>query len=84
MSRIIPDAVAQWPEPPRAGLFRMLASLTPYLRADGYWEFASPANQPVGSTPGAMVRTGGYAAPTTSTTTGLRITRNAAGFVYFY
>jgi hypothetical protein len=81
----LPFPVAMWEEHPRqfpaAGVLTPLAA---YKRTDGYWVFAEPGTQPAGATRGAMVRTSGYSAPTTSTTSGLTITRGPSGFAFFY
>jgi hypothetical protein len=82
---VLPSPVALWDEPPRGVAALGLSRLTPYKTAAGYWVFLSPrVLPPPGATQGAMVHGASYNTLTTSTTVGVRMTRNAGATVFFY
>lgn len=83
---VLPSPVAQWEEPPSTGAAKALTRLRPYLTTDGWWVYLAPTDVvPSGAVAGARVDSGsGYDVMLTTTTTGLRVSRNAAGFLFFY
>ncbi len=82
---VLPSPVAQWDEPAAAGLALALTSLVPYKTAAGYWVFLPVGTAPPGgATPGALVKGASYDTLLTSTTVGLRLTRNPRGTVFSY
>lgn len=85
-TQTLPSPVAQWDEPPSAGAALTLTALTPYLFTDGNWIYLAPTDAvPSGAIHGARVDSGaGYDVMLTTTTTGLRITQNPSGVLFFY
>jgi hypothetical protein len=82
---VLPSPVAQWDEPPSSGAAGTLVRLAPYLTLEGLWLYLAPNEVPAGAIAGARVDSGsGYDVMLTTTTTGLRVTQNPAGVVFFY
>jgi hypothetical protein len=80
---IVPNPVAQWPEPPSSGAALTLAVLVPYKTTAGYWIFVPRGTQPAGAVEGALVHGTTYDTLVTSTTAGLRVVRSPSGALLF-
>jgi hypothetical protein len=83
--RTIPDAVAQWPEPPGLRGATPLAVLTPYLLTDGSVEFLARTDVvPVGAIEASMVDDGSGAEEivTPAVPTGRRVIESASGLFF--
>ena len=82
---VLASPVAVWRDQlgPAAGA--PLARLVPQKTAAGYWVVLPVTSAPSPNTLGAIIDDGaGYLKSVTSTVSGKRLTRNAAGFVFTY
>lgn len=80
----IPFPLAIWDEPQLSGAPSPLTRLVPWKRTDGFWVLLPVGTvAPTGAVQGAWVH-GTFDLLTTSTTVGLRHTRNPSGVVFSY